>query len=110
MSVSAPFLAPSRHCVATHSSVLALQNVLTQSGPVRQALPVAHFVAQAPAQSTSVSAPSLAPSRHWVATQSLVTVLQNVLVQSELATHFFPVAHLPQVLPPQSVSVSPPFI
>src|SRR5512145_1425947 len=81
-----------------------------QSDAILQAFPTPHFVVQEPPQSTSVSVPFFARSLHAAAWQTLV--LQTPLAQSEPVEQALPFA---QVLvgaqpPPQSVSVSVPFL
>jgi hypothetical protein len=87
-----------------------LQKVLVQSAGTLQPWPVAHLVLHEPPQSTSVSLPSLAPSRHAFATQRCVVVLQKALAQSAAALQPRPVAHFVLHEPPQSTSLSVPFL
>jgi len=70
-----------------------------------------HLVVQEPPQSTSVSSPFLTLSSHaaFLHVGLAALVSQNRLMQSLLFLQPFPVAHLGQVPPPQSVSVSAPF-
>jgi len=96
--------------------VLPWQKPLVQSAAVpqpwevRQVLPCASQVA--PPQSTSVSSPFLTPSVHvgaWqVVPASVVLALQTPSTQSPATRQLLVSAHLPQVAPPQSTSVSSP--
>jgi hypothetical protein len=76
-----------------------------------------HFAEQDPPQSTSISVPFFAPSEHvgtWhrssLQKRPQPWLAHTPLVQSDPAEHFFWSAHLAQVPPPQSTSVSAPFI
>jgi hypothetical protein len=61
VSVSAPFLMPSVQAGAWQT-LLAEQNPVVQSSPLRQLLPMAQSLHVPPPQSVSVSAPFLTPS------------------------------------------------
>lgn len=110
MAVSLPFLTPSLQDTSAQSS--PVQTPLTQSLPAVQSLPTAHlFVpAQAPPQSTSVSVWFLTPSLQVAARQ--VPAVQTPLEQSPFVAQILVSAQsLPGTQPPpQSVSVSVPFL
>jgi P2-related tail formation protein len=69
----------------------------------------AHLV-QVPPQSAAVSVPFLTPSLQVAARQSWVVVEQTPLWQSPAALQILLVPHLGQSGPPQSMSVSLPFL
>ena len=80
-----------------------------QSSPFAQPSPSAHFVAQIPPQSTSVSCPFCRPSSHCVATHNWDCALQKVDLQSVPFAQPSPSAHVVAQIPPQSAPVSWPF-
>jgi hypothetical protein len=84
-----------------------LQPSLLQSAEALHALPVRHFGAVAPPQSTSVSSPFFLPSVGLGAAH--FPVLHTSLAQSPSILQTFPVSHLGAAAPPQSTSVSSPF-
>jgi hypothetical protein len=63
-SVSPPFLCPSEHVAAGCEQTPPVQTPLSQSLPVVQPLPSAHFGHVGPPQSMSVSVPFFVPSVH----------------------------------------------
>jgi acetyl esterase len=71
------------------------------------AFPKPHFAQSGPPQSTSVSAPSFAPSAHAAPRQTFPW--QMPLRQSAPDAHAFWFAHFGHAAPPQSVSDSPSF-
>ena len=88
----------------------ALQVFDTQSAAAEHVPPFAHFVAQLPPQSTSVSLPFFTPSVQLAVTGARhVPLVQMPLAQSAAAEHVPPLAHFVAQLPPQSTSVSLPF-
>jgi hypothetical protein len=111
-SVSLPFLIVSVHSGAAHAFVLAGQTPLAQSPPVAHPLPSAHRLpgAQVPPQSTSVSLPFLSASPHDGAAHTFVPAGQTRLLQSPATAQTLPSAHSGQLAPPQSMSVSVPFL
>src|SRR5262245_25773573 len=109
-SLSLPSTAPSWHWSATHTLVVWLQNMLRQSrGPLMQPCVSAQPGQVPPPQSLSVSLPSLAPSMHCVATQTL-PALQVPLAQSLPLLQDAPTLQVLPQEPPQSTSVSVPFL
>jgi hypothetical protein len=109
MSVSVPFLSPSLH-VAAATQALLLHRLLEQSLAAAHALPLAQWGQLGPPQSTSVSAPFLAPSVQLGPDGVQTLLVHSVLTQSAPATHALPSEHLGQLGPPQSTSVSLPFL
>jgi hypothetical protein len=134
-SVSAPLTMPSMHVATAH--LPPMQSRLSQSSPCLQLLPVPQRGHIPPPQSTSVSFPSGTPFTQlgWVQTllthvfstpqltvhapQLLALVVVSVHVpsqqeppvaQSVSPAQCFPRAHPGQVPPPQSTSVSFPFV
>jgi hypothetical protein len=86
-----------------------LHTPLVQSPPTLHAFKSAHFVAQDPPQSTSVSVPFLALSLQLPVVQTLL--VQMPLTQSLPALHEKPPAQRLQLEePPQSMADSPPFL
>src|SRR5437588_860182 len=85
---------------------LPVHELLVQSVGALHACPAAHVGQTPPPQSTSVSAPSLAWSAHWLATHLSEIPSQALLVQSALAAQSLPAAQVGQTPPPQSRSVS----
>ena len=110
MPVSSPSTTSSRQWDATHASVVGLQNPDLQSSPLAHPLPRLHFSPQAPPQSLSVSSPSLRPSSHAVALQRCDCMLHIPVEQSPSAAQAWPASHFFAQPPPQSLSVSPPFL
>jgi hypothetical protein len=115
-SDSSTSFAPFEQCAGA-SHLLAVQEPLAQSALPPHDCDGRHFVEHDPAQSTSVSVPFLAPSEHvgaWhrssLQKRPQLWLAQTPLVQSDAAEHFFWSTHLAQVPPPQSTSVSAPFI
>lgn len=107
-SVSLPFLTPSVQIGALH--VPPEQTLLAQSVFVLQVWPVMQPGQDVPPQSTAVSVPFLTLSVQIGAWHVFVVVpLHTPLTQSPAIEQVLPVAHAPQ-LPPQSVSVSVPFL
>src|SRR5262245_47207490 len=86
MSVSALFIKPSSHSVATQR-LLVLQMVLVQSAPVAQTWPSAQSPQSGPPQSTPVSLPFDTVSEQVGAWH---VVLQTPLTQSVLPSHAWP--------------------
>jgi hypothetical protein len=107
-SVSAPFLTTSVQVGAWHT--LLTQTPLWQSVPAEQILPVAHVGHPPPPQSTSVSVPFLTTSAHVGAWHLSGEPVHTPLAQSEAPVHVLPVPHFGQDAPPQSTSVSVPFL
>jgi hypothetical protein len=85
---------------------LPLHTPERQSVPPSQSLPSAHGP-QLPPQSTSVSGGSTIRLVQVAPTQM---PLQKPVVQSRGAAHFLPSAHFGHTAPPQSTSVSVPFV
>ncbi len=108
-SLSLPFLIPSVQ-VGSAVQIPATQLVLVQSVPARQVLPLAQSAAQLPPQSTSVSVPFFTPSVQVGAGGAQRPAEQLVLEQSALTPQVLPLAHLAAQLPPQSTSLSLPFL
>jgi hypothetical protein len=109
VSVSVPFFTESLQAGATQGS--AVQTLLEQSDGWAQALVAAHGEQSAPPQSMSVSLPFLMRSVQPAATHFFVpAVSQCALAQSAFAAHDFVFAHFVAHVPPQSVSVSVPFL
>jgi hypothetical protein len=106
-SVSSPSITPSVQWLVWQVCMSAWHQVLVQSLPEMHALPSPHVEQVPPPQSTSVSAPSLRPSPHWLATHTSVIELQKPLLQSASLRHLSASAHGEQSGPPQSTSVSP---
>ena len=73
-------------------------------------MPAAHLPHVAPPQSTSVSLPFFTPSEQLAPWHVSGVPEHTPLWQSEPALHVLPAAHLPQLAPPQSTSVSVPFL
>jgi hypothetical protein len=72
---------------------------------------MAHRPQLPPPQSTSVSAPFLIPSLQVGAGAAQKPAVQTALAtQSPAVAQAFPMAHRPQLPPPQSTSVSAPFL
>jgi hypothetical protein len=105
-SVSVPFLSPSRQLDASQTP--ATQSSLVQSVSTAHFWAVAHGAQTPPPQSTSVSVPFWMPSVHEDPAAWQMPATQSALVQSLSAAHSLPVAHLGQLGPPQSTSVSVP--
>lgn len=95
---------PAEHAAAQRP---AMQIWLWQSDAETHAFPVAQAAQIVPPQSTSVSLPSLTPSKHedpvWQTPPAHVP-----LWQSEPVRHPFPAEQAAQIGPPQSMSVSLP--
>jgi len=108
-SVSPPFFVASEQVGALHEP--PVQTPLAQSLANEQILLVPHRAqAVVPPQSVSVSPWFLTPSPHVAAWQRVgAAPPQTRLRQSVAAVQVFPLAHPPQVPPPQSTSVSAPF-
>jgi hypothetical protein len=109
MSVSLPFCTLSVHEKPPHTRFGAVpwQMPVTQSAGTLQCLPEAQAGQVPPPQSTSVSAPSCAPSLQVVPMQT--PLVQAPVLQSVPTRQCWggtQAAHLP---PPQSMSVSAPF-
>jgi hypothetical protein len=108
VSVSAPFLTPSLQVGA--AQVPPVQILLRQSVPALQVAPLGQPLhAPPPPQSMPVSVPFETPSLHVGARHTFGVPEHTWLVQSLPAPQVCPVAHAPQVLPPQSTAVSLPF-
>jgi hypothetical protein len=69
-----------------------------------------HFVAHVPPQSTSVSVPFFTVSVHAAALHFFVTLSQTPVAQSAPTAHVLLSAHFVAHVPPQSTSVSVPFL
>src|SRR5436190_1490199 len=82
---------------------------LAQSPPPLHVLP-ARQAAQAPPQSTSDSEPFFSLSSHAGAAQRFVVALHTWLMQSVVTAQVLPSGQAPQPAPPQSTSVSVPFL
>jgi hypothetical protein len=109
-SVSVPFFAPSLHFGTWHFLGVPLQTPLEQSAASPQFEPSLHLAHEpVPPQSTSVSLPFLALSLQLGAWHVAGFPEQTPLVQSLDTEQRKSFAHLAQVLPPQSTSVSVPF-
>src|SRR4029079_2211714 len=93
-----------------HFFVGSSQMPLEQSPPTLQDWVSAHLLGQVPPQSVSVSVPFFTPSLHAGALHFFVFESQTPLWQSPEAAHALPSAHLLGQEPPQSVSVSVPFL
>jgi hypothetical protein len=102
--------------LSTPSLHVALTHVPAEHTPFRQSLAALHFLASVhvpqlpPPQSTSVSVPFSTRSVQVGVAQRLVAGGQTKLVQSAARAQVCPVSQGRQVLPPQSTSVSLPFL
>jgi hypothetical protein len=110
MSVSVPFFTPSRQVAAWHLSGLPEHTELWQSVLAMHVLPATHLPQLAPPQSVSVSLPFFTLSEQLAAWHLSGEPEQTPLWQSVERAHVRPVVHLGQLAPPQSVSVSVPFL
>ena len=110
MAVSVPFLIPSLQVPEGATQRPPVQVALLQSAPTPQVLPLAHLVMHEPPQSTSLSLPFLMPSVQVGSGAAQTPAEQLVLEQSALALQVLPLAHLLAQEPPQSTSVSVPFL
>jgi hypothetical protein len=108
MSVSVPFLIKSAQLDAWQT--LPMHTPLWQSPADEHVLPVAHLEQLAPPQSTSVSVPFFTVSMHVGAWHTFGLPEQTPLWQSVLTLQKPPTGHLAHVPPPQSTSVSAPFL
>src|SRR5439155_19564560 len=94
-------------CWAAPVSLVALLLPLPQQvSPFHVCVSVQLLRQVVPPQSTSVSRPFIEPSWHWSATQVWLRALQKPVWQSPAARHALVSPHLPQTVPPQSMSVS----
>jgi hypothetical protein len=110
-SVSLPFLAPSLHFGTWHFFGLPLQTPLEQSAASAQLKPSLHLAQEPPPpQSTSVSLPFLALSLQLGVWQVAGLPEHTPLEQSPDTEQRRSFAHLAQAPPPQSTSVSVPFL
>jgi hypothetical protein len=107
MSVSVPFLTVSMHVGVRH---VTLQTPLTQSAATRHVLLATHLGHTVPPQSTSVSAPFLCVSAQVAVVQVLVVGEQKLVLQSAATAHPWPDPQFVEHVPPQSRSVSTPFL
>jgi hypothetical protein len=108
-SVSVPFLTPSEQLGAWH--LPTVHTLLWQSEPLVHILPDGHAGHVPPPQSMSVSMPFLTPSVQVGAGMFWQTPpVQKPELQSPFPVHILPAPHFPQVGPPQSTSVSAPFL
>jgi hypothetical protein len=115
MSVSVPFLTPSRPPVHFGTwQTPPVQTPLVQSAATMHALPSAHFLPcptqMVPPQSTSLSPWFLVVSAHVGALHVRGGPVQTRLWQSVDTRQVLVAGHAPQVGPPQSTSVSLPFL
>ncbi len=109
ISVSRPFLRPSVQDASLH--VPPMQKPVAQSVSMVHALPSEHRAEHAaPPQSTSVSPWFLTPSGQVGAWHAFGAPVQTPLVQSLLAAQLLLAAHAGHPSPPQSRSVSVPFL
>jgi hypothetical protein len=83
---------------------------LWQSPATTQVLPFAQSPQDGPPQSTSVSLPFFTVSLQPAPWQTFGVPLQTLLIQSPATLHVLPVPQSPHVPPPQSTSVSAPFL
>jgi hypothetical protein len=109
-SVSLPFLTESEQVPVWHLSGEPEQTPLWQSLPAAHVLPSTHLPQDAPPQSVSVSLPFFTPSEQLDDWHLSGEPEQTPLWQSPATAHVAPAAHLPQEAPPQSMSVSTPFL
>ena len=114
VSVSPPFLMPSTQVGLAGTQTLAAQAPLLQSEPTLQIHPFWHLPQAFPPQSTSVSVPFFTLSL-----QGALGTMQVLFwhwakpptsTQSVAAVQALPMAHLGQLAPPQSTSLSLPFL
>jgi hypothetical protein len=108
-SVSLPFFTKSTHAAVEQVFAAVLQTPLRQSLEARHPLAFAHFVAQLPPQSTSVSVPFFTTSVQSGAEHVFAAALQTPFAQSPPSKQPLAFAHFVEQLPPQSTSVSLPF-
>jgi hypothetical protein len=108
-SVSAPFFIASVQVGASAPHTPPAQLALWQSPALPHAFPFGHLAQAGPPQSTSLSLPFFIPSLQAPLGAAQTPFAQLALVQSEATPQVLPLAHLTQVAPPQSMSVSPPF-
>ncbi len=94
--------------MATQVSEMPSQAFEVQSVSTLHFRPLPQAVQTPPPQSTSVSAPSFWWSAHWLPTQRCARPSHAFEVQSVSPRHFLLSAHVGQVPPPQSTSVSLP--
>jgi hypothetical protein len=105
MSVSIPFWCASPQVGATQTALVHTR--LAQSPPPTHFLPAAHG-AHDPPQFTSDSVPFLIGSMHDGAAQT--PAVQTWLMQSDITRHDLSLKQGPHAAPPQSTSVSEPFL
>jgi hypothetical protein len=108
VSVSVPFLTRSVQLDAWHRP--AVHTPLWQSPATLQTLPAAHLPHVPPPQSMSVSAPFLTLSVQVAARHLSGEPKHTPLWQSAGSAHVAPAPHLGHAPPPQSTSVSVPFL
>ena len=111
-SVSVPFVRPSVDVAGSQTRVPALHAVFAQSVVIAQPCPGGQRVTPAvgPPQSMPVSSRFLIPSACVGARHFFWTGSHFALSQSVSAEQPCPVAHLGAAAPPQSLSVSSPFL
>ena len=97
------------HVADWHLSGLPEQTPVVQSAGLPHPCPGAQS-GHGPPQSTSVSLPFLTLSLHEGALHTFVPGSQTPSMQSVPTRHARLVMHLPQAAPPQSMSVSLPFL
>jgi hypothetical protein len=105
-SVSVPFFTLSVQPPGAHTKGLPVQTPLMQSAGAKHVFVLAHLGHVLPPQSASVSVPFFAPSRQVGVWHTLGVPVQTPLVQSPPTRQVLASAHLGQVPPPQSLSVS----
>jgi hypothetical protein len=108
MSVSVPFFTLSVHLGIWQ--ILPMHTPSRQSAATEHILPFAHFGQLEPPQSMSVSVPFFTLSVHAGVWHVPGDPVQMPLWQSDATTQNASVAHLGQAPPPQSTSVSVPFL